>query len=633
MRTNSLLPSPLLDAPLAFAAVSRTGRVFGSNAAFAALLERAQIRGAALARALSPWLLPEAARGELPSLGGGGQPLRLWSWPLRAGRQARWLLALEPLSGQAELEALRQSEARYRSVFENSLEGVLLTCPNGTTLAANPAACRMLGRSEAELKEVGRDGVIDAGDVRLERLLEERRRTGQFRGELWMVRKDGSRFPAEMSSCAFRDVNGQEVTCVLFRDLSGRKQAQAALEFLVHAGQELGRSLDYERTLEVLTRLVVPTMADLCMVDLVEGGQTRRVALDHRDPRQGEKLKGRSFDLGAGDPGAGIARVARTGEPELVPEVDDGWLHQAIRNPSHVEAAAEVRPRSVMHVPLKDRGRTLGVLTLAVVEDNPRRFDASDLPLAQGLADRAAQAIHNARLFRSAVEAKRLRDEVLAVVSHDLRNPLYTILLCTQLLAKERAGPQLDVIRTSVHRADRLIEDLLVASALEQGTLPLHRELESLGELVSEALLLQRAQAEERGIDLQVELEPGLPLVPLDRHRMMQLLGNLVGNALKFTPRDGRIRVGAGQRGGALTLFVEDTGPGIRAEDLPRLFDRFWQGEHERRSGVGLGLTIAKGIAEAHGGTIRAESAEGKGSRFVVTLPLGTAAEQAAHLS
>lgn len=635
MRNPPLLPPALRDAPLAMAAVSRSGRVREANGAFQRLLARLHLRRATLAGAWRRWLLPVPAEHTLRV---EEQALQLRSWPLERGSGARrlWLVVLEPLpAGHAALEweALRQREARYRSVFEHSLEGVLLTRPSGEVLAANPAACQLLGCTEAELRAAGRQGVIAPDDARLPELLETRRRTGQFRGELWMVRKDGSRFPADLSSSVFRDGSGEEVTCLLFRDLTERQRGQAALEFLVHAGQELGRSLDYERTLEVLTRLVVPTLADLCMVDLVEGDRTRRVAIAHRDPAQAATLRARSFDLGAEDPGVGIARVSRTGQPELVREVDDRWLHQAIRNTSHVRAAAEVRPRSVMHVPLIDQGKTLGVLTLAVVKDNPRRFDEADLPLAQGLADRAAQAIHHARLFAAAVEAKKLRDDVLAVVSHDLRNPLYTISLSTELLARQRPSPQLAVIRSSVLRADRLIEDLLLASALDQGALPLERELEPVGTLVQESAGLHRAQAEEREIELVAEVELGLPLVPLDHHRMLQLLGNLLGNALKFAPRGGRIGVSARRVEDTLELSVQDNGPGIPPEDLPHLFNRFWQGGHDRRAGVGLGLSIAKGIAESHGGAIRVESAPGRGARFVVTLPLGTPAEQATHQS
>jgi signal transduction histidine kinase len=119
----------------------------------------------------------------------------------------------------------------------------------------------------------------------------------------------------------------------------------------------------------------------------------------------------------------------------------------------------------------------------------------------------------------------------------------------------------------------------------------------------------------------------------LDRHRVLQLLGNLLGNALKFTPRGGQIRLSARRHEGALQLSVRDNGPGIPPEDMPHLFDRFWQGAHDRRAGVGLGLAIAKGIADSHGGALRVESTPGEGARFVITLPLGTPAEQAEHLS
>lgn len=659
MGFTSLLPSALIHAPLAYAVVDRSGRVQEGNPAFHALLaeQGAEVEGRALVevlggdaaeldpawQAIAAGIRSEVTLALRAPLAEGSKQVRLHVWPVpkRGARPPPLLVQVEPrpialhdqTARRRALDALHTSEAKYRWLFQHSLDGILLTKPDGSVLSANPAACELLGRSEAEICAGGRSALVAPEDDRLAAMLEERARIGKVRAELLMVRKDGTRFPAEIASSVFRDGDGEALNSLIFRDLTGGKQAQEALQFLVCAGQELGGSLDYEKTLDALTRLVVPRMADLCIVDLVEGAQTRRVALAHRDPGKAAKLLNRRFSLESFHPQVGIARVIQTQQPELVREISEEWLREAIRDSDHLGAALEVRPRSAMHVPLVEHGQTLGALTLALVGDNPRRFTPEDLPLAKGLADRAAQAINHARLFASAVEAKQVRDDVLAVVSHDLRNPLYTISLCTEILTRRQPSPQLEVIRCSVGRAERLIDDLLVASALESGTLPLEREPEPVVSLVQEAISLHRAQAEDRAIRIVSELDEALPPVSLDRHRMLQLLSNLVGNALKFTPKGGQVVVGARRLGDELELSVRDTGPGICPEELPHVFERFWRGAHANRAGMGLGLSIAKGIAEAHGGRIRVESAPSAGARFVVTVPLGVSPAQAADLS
>lgn len=521
---------------------------------------------------------------------------------------------------QAEL-ALRESESRYRSAFESSMDGILITAPTGEIFAANATACRMLGRSEEEIRKVGRAGLVDLRDPSAFRLIEERRQRGHARGELTLIRKDGTTFPAEVSSAIFSDANGEERTSLTFHDLTYRKRAEDALRLLAEAGESFAASLDYETTLKTLTRLIVPRLADFCAIDLVEGDVVHRVAIAHRDPSKESAVRA----LREGREGlltqAGIEKVLRTREPEFVPEITDEWLRAASRDEAHREAIRALAPTSVVMVPLIEGSRAIGVLSLAYV-DGGRRYDAATLDLARNLADRAALALQNARLYSAALEAKRLRDEMLGMVSHDLRNPLNTIALSARLLAKRGDAPELASILRAAARAERLIEDLLTTAMLEAGNLPLARRDESVGEIVHEVIELHRALAETSGISLEAHVEEGLPRVNVDRHRIVQLLSNLLGNALKFTSAGGRVTVTAARAGGELRLTVSDTGTGISPEEMAHLFDRFWQGRRARRSGAGLGLAIVKGIADAHRGAIRVSSEIGKGSSFTFALPL-----------
>jgi len=227
-------------------------------------------------------------------------------------------------------------------------------------------------------------------------------------------------------------------------------------------------------------------------------------------------------------------------------------------------------------------------------------------------------------------EAVRDRDEVLAVVSHDLRNPVGTIFSAASLLLTLNPSPEkrrehLLAVKRSAERINRLIQDLLDMTRLEAGALPVHPGPFDAGRLLDEVLEGHRGKAEERKISLQLRVPSTIPMPWGDRHRMVQVLTNLVENALRETPAGGEITIGVEEdpTGDGLHFFVSDTGSGIRPEDQERLFDRFWQVSRKDKGGAGLGLSIVKGIVEAHQGKVWVESEEGKGSTFWVLLPGG----------
>jgi len=237
-------------------------------------------------------------------------------------------------------------------------------------------------------------------------------------------------------------------------------------------------------------------------------------------------------------------------------------------------------------------------------------------------------AVERQRLVRAARQATAARDEVLAVVSHDLRNPLSTISMCAQALldlapvspdaARETAG----VIQRSCDWMQRLISDLLDVTRVEAGTLTLHPDTLAL-EAVTDALAAMYAPlAAERRVALDWSVAADLPAIHADGERLIQAVGNLLGNALKFTAAGGTVTVAAVRAaGGAVQVRVADSGCGVAPEHLAHLFDRFWQVPGTRRGGAGLGLAIAKGIVEGHGGTITVESTPGVGTTFTCTFP------------
>jgi signal transduction histidine kinase len=233
------------------------------------------------------------------------------------------------------------------------------------------------------------------------------------------------------------------------------------------------------------------------------------------------------------------------------------------------------------------------------------------------------EALHEAR------SAKQLRDDMVAVVAHDLRNPVHTIALAAATLEAERLADAqrtrlLAIVRHTALDMGRLLDDLLDVSRMEAGTFAVARVPLHPDRLLEDTLQMFEARARDKGIDLVVGTDASLPEIAADRDRLRQVLSNLVGNSLKFTPRGGRIEATCGVAGEEIEFVVRDTGPGIDAEHLPRLFERFWKADPATRGGAGLGLAIARGIVEAHGGRIRAESERGVGTTIRFTVPIAS---------
>lgn len=244
--------------------------------------------------------------------------------------------------------------------------------------------------------------------------------------------------------------------------------------------------------------------------------------------------------------------------------------------------------------------------------------------LAEAERERLLELEQEARA--RAERASHLRDEVLAIVAHDLRNPLHTIAIASAMLEssqpEEARLRQLETIRRATERMNVLISDLLDASSIEVGSLSIQRGRIDVAALLAEARDLFERQAQPRGLSFECEVATDLPPVAGDRGRLMQVIANLIGNALKFTDTGGAIRLRAHAEHGMVEISVEDSGRGIAPEHLPHVFDRFWRADREARTGAGLGLAIAKGIVEAHGGRIWAESTPGRGTTIHFTVPV-----------
>ena len=413
-------------------------------------------------------------------------------------------------------------------------------------------------------------------------------------------------------------------------DVTGRKRQEEVQRFLAEASAVLDSSLEYDTTLRTVARLAVPTVADYCLIDIVDEqvGEVRRVAAAHADPTK-ESLLSHDYRISMGnDPRRHpVLPVIRTGESVLVPEVTEAVLDQIADGEARRATMIKLGLRSYMIVAMVARGRTLGTITLAADASSGRSYSAPDLLVAQNLARRAALAVDNARLYEEAREAVSARDDILAVVSHDLRNPLNTIVMSASLAMEDterRAGNRLamETIKRSAEHMNVLIQDLLDISRMEAGQLRLDPTPLVVPPVLSELENGHAALAAERSIRFAVEYPDDLPPIRADADRLRQAFSNLVGNAFKFTPNGGSVVVKAERREEVVCFSVHDSGPGIPAKHQSRIFDRFWQAKSATRQGAGLGLAITRGIVEAHGGQVWVESEEGRGATFHFTIPV-----------
>ncbi|HEX8358764.1 MAG TPA: ATP-binding protein [Longimicrobium sp.] len=321
---------------------------------------------------------------------------------------------------------------------------------------------------------------------------------------------------------------------------------------------------------------------------------------------------------------APVCAAVRSGNP-LYFESETGL---AGAHPEFAKTAGALLGGSTAVIPLLEHPRPAGALVFRHAEWRP--FSSSERELVQAIARQSALALERARLYDKAHRAVRTRDEVLSVVAHDLRNPLGAISLYAHLAedsVPEGERQNLRTIHGLVEQVDRLIQDLLDVSRLEAGQLRIDPQPVFPAELFDASAAMFPPAATANQVTFVTEAVGEPPAVMADRGRVSQVLSNLIGNALRFTPAGGRITLRAASGQNEVVFSVADTGPGIAPEHLPHLFDRFWQVEKSSRAGAGLGLAIARGIVEAHGGRLWAESELGKGSTFSFTLPCAAASE------
>jgi PAS domain S-box-containing protein len=537
---------------------------------------------------------------------------------------------------QAE-EALRQSEARFRLMVESAKDYAIFTLDlDGMITSWNSGAERLLGYTEEEA--IGSDGRIiftpeDNEQGRAEWEMQTDLSEGRAKNERWHVRKDSSRFWGSGLVMPLQTESGSTQGLVkIMQDKTQSRQAAEREQFLAQSSAALAASIDYKTTLTTIARLAVPFLADYCFFDAINAsGQIERVAWCAADPvMQGwfdevqQFIPPQDFDRHP------VAHVLRSGDTHFVPKVTPEWIESVAISPTHLQFMQRCQLRSLLTVPLKVN-HPLGALTFCFTPYSNRHYTQADLTLAEELARRAALALDNAKLYHQAQEANRIKDEFLAVLSHELRSPLNPILGWTRLLQNGKLNPvrqaeALAIIERNARLQTQLIEDLLDISRIMQGKLTLTAAPVHLAAVITAAVETVHLSAEAKQIQISLDLDPGIAPISGDAARLQQVVWNLLTNAVKFTPNGGQVTVELQQLNQLAQIRVSDTGKGISADFLPHIFEYFRQedGSTTRKfGGLGLGLAIVRQIVEMHGGIVEAESlGENQGATFTVRLPI-----------
>ena len=598
----------------------------------------------------------------------GNEPIEFEALDKPYGRWFRARVFPTPDGFSALIEdttARKQAEeasVRLAAIVRSADEAIVGKDLDGIITAWNPAAERLfgftaqeaIGRSIRMIVPPDRQGEED--DV-LSRL---RRGETIEHLETVRVRKDGTPLDVALTVSPIRDVNGRIIgASKIARDIGERRRTETERARLLAAAQTartlaesaehratllsessaaLSASLDPATTLRTVSRVVVPRFADWCIIDLVAPDNSlERVAVSATGPDTEAlllELQRYAPDWTSPQPSAQVLRSRTT---MVIPEVTDETLVSTARDEQHLAIMRRLRPRSAIAVPMTTRQRIIGAITL--VRTAPRHaYEAADVAMAEELARRAALAVDNATLYSEADHARaqaeganRAKDEFLAVLSHELRTPMNAVYGWARMLQMGQIDSAttpraLDAIVRNAHVQLQLIDDLLDVSRIISGKMRLDIRPVDIPRVLEGALDAVRPAADAKGLRLQSLIDPNAGPLNGDPDRLQQVVWNLLMNAVKFTPRDGRIQLTLQRVNSYVEIVVSDTGAGIRSELLPFIFDRFKQGESgstRHQGGLGIGLALVRHLVELHGGSVTAESpGEGKGATFRVKLPL-----------
>jgi PAS domain S-box-containing protein len=554
-----------------------------------------------------------------------------------AGEQESELLKEEKSSHDVTKNSLAESdhslaiskaaEEKYRGLIESAQDAIIVVGKSGTIEFSNQQVTNWFGYSEQEL--VGQpveilvpkrfSGIhVKQRDEYLENPTQ--RPMGRIGLDLKGRRKDGSEFPIDVALSPSVTSEGKFVTAII-RDITERKRHEVQDQFLAKASRILAESMIKETLIKAIS-LITSDIADGCVLLLIgDNGKLQERVISHKNPEKQQFLERL------------VRSVVTRGKWPMdskkilfISETTSSILEEFCVGENEQSLIGHFGIKSYAAIPLQIQGEFRGILSL-FHDESKKHFDKSYLPFFESVGAIVALSIENARLYEDAQRSIKVREEILSIVSHDLKNPITSISIISQLLLKIKENDFSKLtsysgkIKRSADQMQRMIEDLMDFSKIQEGNLSVEKQLEKPITLVELVYEMMKGPALEKNLTFTTEVNPDLSELEFDKQRMAQALMNLVGNAIKFTEEGGQVKISAKEFPESVQFFISDSGPGIHSDDLLKVFDRYWQAQKSKTLSAGLGLSITKGIAEAHGGSVLVESQLGKGSTFIVSLP------------
>jgi PAS domain S-box-containing protein len=535
-------------------------------------------------------------------------------------------------------ENIRQ---RLATIVQQSNDSIISQDLNGNILTWNPAAERLYGYSEAEALAMNITATVAEGDTEMLAHLDAAR-CGRQTAPVEVKRraKDGRLLDVWWAAAPLFEDGHQVGIVTTARDITERKQLEHERQSHLDAMERFYRVsalfLSEEPAGAILRELldtaIAISQADCGNIQILDPASGHLEIVAHRNLPDWWL----NYLNGADAAGHGAYGTAFVARERVV--VEDVTQSPVFVGTEFLDIQLKAGIRAVQSTPLISRsGALIGMFSTHWKA--PHRMPEQTLRLLDLLARRAADLIERVRMEAALRDAVQARDHILGIVAHDLRNPLSLIMMQSRRMHRPSSEPERrdqkpsEIISRAAARMNRLIQDLLDVTRIEADRLPIERQPLSPGALAAEAVDMEVTLAATSSIDLRLALATDLPDVWVDRDRLLQVFENLIGNAMKFTRSGGRITVGAEARDHEVLFWVRDTGAGISAEDLPHVFDRYWQAAAGAgRLGAGLGLAITKGIVEAHGGRIWVESTAGQGSSFYFSIPTAPPEEDRPHM-
>lgn len=547
-------------------------------------------------------------------------------------RNRKWALAI-----QASEERSRIDKLRFRGLLESAYDLILISNDKGIIQFVNKKFCEATGYSIQEL--VGEPVEMLVPEKYLLAFLEFKNRylrlpVSRALGSdcnLCIKTKDNFFIPIEVSLSPF-DFGGEFQIAAILRDISERREFENRQRLLAEIGKILNTSLESNTLIHNLGQFCLGNLADWCVV-IPKQGDVSLIKKDKNQeaqfidyPRIEMPLCERVFDIIEGQKNI------------IVNDVTYEKLQLIEFNQNQLAIIMEMGIKSVVVSPLLGRDQLLGVVIHVRIHKN---YLPQEVLFLEDIVSRAALALDNANLYQLAQDSVKERDELMRIVSHDLKNPLTSVKLNGEMLERDVLKREVSestllkrikAIETSANLAIGLIKDLLDTAKIETGGLKLDLKIVKPNEIMQEVGSVFTSLAEGSGVTLSLKVEGNENRsFVADPDRVQQVISNLMGNALKYTPAGGAVAFTIKEEPHHLLFIVKDNGPGIDKDKQKKLFNKYWKGSEGKGHNLGLGLAIAKGIVEAHKGKIWVESSVGVGTAFYFSLPYG--ADSISHIS